>query len=499
MCRPAVRVGAADGPGPGGADGLCAPLLSGAGDVRHETAGLTAASVSKRTALEPLDLSRCVSALIFDWDDTLFPTSALSALGPDRLRDSFGRLDDLVLQVLTMALELQGSQVLLLTSANLEWVRRSSREFLPKVATLLFDDSPPNLALLSAHRPRASDGNAPASEEVSRRKLDVVRAAAEPLQALVESMRAEAVQVSSVGDGPFDLQAAHVLLGLLRAEHRFVKTVAMKPMPGIGELLGELRCLSSSLPKLVVAASSFHRSMYRTLSAKQQPKAGELQQPSDRQIPQDLVPSQPPMPESKQSLPQNCQQQPAQQPQHTQQPRQVQQRHFEGECEKELISDDPRRQQCRERTHHQPGDWLQLSQLQGEHEVRQQPQRQQQEQHPQEQGQQLQRCQDQLHRQRSGLHHSAWNPCALRQPCEEAGFEWRREQGQRRWMSKLPDGSGGGASVGRAWPPRDAPEQWAETSDVVRLHLRGATPAEDPSMQCRRRRRGTCCARTDHV
>lgn len=109
------------------------PLARTQGDVRHETAGLTAASVSKRTALEPLDLSRCVSALIFDWDDTLFPTSALSALGPDRLRDSFGRLDDLVLQVLTMALELQGSQVLLLTSANLEWVRRSSREFLPKV------------------------------------------------------------------------------------------------------------------------------------------------------------------------------------------------------------------------------------------------------------------------------------------------------------------------------------------------------------------------------
>lgn len=88
-----------------------------------------------------------------------------------------------------------------------------------------------NLASLSAHWPRASDGATSGSEEVSRRKLDVVRAAAEPLQALVESLRAKAVQVGSIG------QAAHVLFGLLRAQQRFVKTVATKTMPGIAELL----------------------------------------------------------------------------------------------------------------------------------------------------------------------------------------------------------------------------------------------------------------------
>lgn len=93
---------------------------------------------------------------------------------------------------------------------------------------------------------------------------------------------------------------------------------------------------------------SFHRSMCRKVLAKQQPKVahpGELQQPSGRQIPQDLAPSQPPMRESK-PLSRDCQQQSAEQPQHPQQPVQVQQqRHFQGEYEKSLSSQDPLRQQ----------------------------------------------------------------------------------------------------------------------------------------------------------
>lgn len=215
--------------------------------------------------------SECFSVFIFDWDDTLFPTSALLALGPEQLKASFAQIDTLVLQLLHACIGMARSKVLLLTSANLEWLRHSSHEFLPSVAALL-NAPPAKLSVVSSHRKLAKAAIGASSvksppEEVARRKLEAVVQAAQLVQADIDGLGAKMVQVMSVGDGPFDLQAAHVLARTLRVESRLVKTIGMKPRPNHLELAGELRCLCRALPALVRVPRAFHQSMAPTPKA----------------------------------------------------------------------------------------------------------------------------------------------------------------------------------------------------------------------------------------
>merc|ERR1719259_700041 len=117
-------------------------------------------------------MAGCVSAFIFDWDDTLCPTSALGALGPAPLAGVLAQVDALAAQLLSSALETPRSRVVLLTAADLEWVWLSAQDFLPRTAALLAEP-PGNLVLLSSRRRDAAGRGAAAEEEaVARRKLE---------------------------------------------------------------------------------------------------------------------------------------------------------------------------------------------------------------------------------------------------------------------------------------------------------------------------------------
>mmetsp|Transcript_14772 Transcript_14772/g.44520 ORF Transcript_14772/g.44520 Transcript_14772/m.44520 type:complete len:363 (+) Transcript_14772:92-1180(+) len=219
-----------------------------------------------------LNLSDCLSIFIFDWDDTLFPTSALVANGPEKLSPAFQLIDQLAAQLLGAALAMPLSHVMLLTSANLNWVYQSARDFLPRVSRLL-EAPAENMHVVSAHRPRHEGGAAGGSaqaHEAARRKLEVVRTRAEGLQALIAELGVSAFQAISLGDSPYDLEAAHELARLLRAEASYVKTVAMMPRPRESELYGQLRALSKALEPLSTRARSSHQSMHQ---AQRQPLA----------------------------------------------------------------------------------------------------------------------------------------------------------------------------------------------------------------------------------
>lgn len=212
-----------------------------------------------------LNLCEVFSIYIFDWDDTLLPTSALIALGPEQMKDALTEADVLASQILRSALATTNSHVMLLTNANISWLRQSAADFLPNVHAIL-ETEHTNLSIVSAHLPRGQDpehDNA-TPEEVVRRKITVARTHASRFQAILNDYGLAKFQIISVGDGPQDLEAGRVLASALHADESHVKTVAMKMRPHQMELIGELRALCKALPVLCRVARSVHQSMFRS-------------------------------------------------------------------------------------------------------------------------------------------------------------------------------------------------------------------------------------------
>lgn len=214
-----------------------------------------------------LDLSRSLSVFLFDWDDTLFPTTALASLGPERLGEALNAVDTIVAELLTAVLATPTSRVVILTNARSSWVHHAVQNFMPNVHTLLGAHQDGQLLLLSAHRDRSQFTDAGSYEEAMRSsKCEAVRSLSTALRPVVDELQAQSFQVISVGDQPHDLVAAHALWGLMFSEEcgfeqSFVKTIAMKPMPTGVELAKQLGTLCKALPKLLNAARSFHQSM----------------------------------------------------------------------------------------------------------------------------------------------------------------------------------------------------------------------------------------------
>lgn len=211
-----------------------------------------------------LDFQAGLSVFLVDWDDTLFPTSALTTFGAESLASTFEVIDDLIIQLLQAALMVPRSQVILLTNANIQWVYHAAKEFLPNFSKWL-EEPPSNMQITSAHRPRdrSVDPQSPAYiAEVAQRKNRVVQQMSVSLQELISELNAHMVQVLSIGDTPLDLEAAHVLASALVAEQKFVKTVFMKPKPNAEELVWQQRTLLGALGGMAQLGRSFHQLMY---------------------------------------------------------------------------------------------------------------------------------------------------------------------------------------------------------------------------------------------
>jgi hypothetical protein len=211
-----------------------------------------------------LDLHSGLSIFLFDWDDTLFPTLALTTCGPERLVPAFEVIDDLIVQLLEKALRVPRSRVILLTNANIQWIYHAAGEFLPKFSKWL-EKPPTNMSIVSAHRPRdpsVDPQSADHAAEVAQRKNRVAQQMSVSLQELISQMEARMIQVLSIGDTPLDLEAAHVLASALVAEERYVKTVFMKPKPSAAELVWQQRTLLNALGEMAQMPRSFHQSMH---------------------------------------------------------------------------------------------------------------------------------------------------------------------------------------------------------------------------------------------
>eukprot|EP00927_Polykrikos_kofoidii_P024825 TRINITY_DN22466_c0_g1_i1.p1 TRINITY_DN22466_c0_g1~~TRINITY_DN22466_c0_g1_i1.p1 ORF type:complete len:407 (-),score=46.33 TRINITY_DN22466_c0_g1_i1:523-1593(-) len=217
-------------------------------------------------AQQELDLRDVFSVVVLDWDDTLFPTSAVVSIGPERLRSHFDLLDSLAANVLKVALSIPRSRVVLLTNANIDWVYHAAEHFFPCVNALL-KDRDTRLMLVSACRPQEDlpeVGSVAHASAVAGWKLDAVLPIAAALQKVMVQLNIRTSQVIGVGDAPHDLDAARALSAALQAHESLVKTVLMRPRPSTGELMGQLRTLGKMMLPLSRSVGSFHRSMCST-------------------------------------------------------------------------------------------------------------------------------------------------------------------------------------------------------------------------------------------
>lgn len=228
-----------------------------------------------------LNLNQVLSVFLFDWDDTLFPTTSLTSLGPEHLSEALNAIDAIVADLLAAALATPRSHVVILTNARSSWVHHSVQSFLPKVDAL-FRARYDNFSLISAHQERSQlpeVGSAAYDEAIRRSKSDAVQPLAAALQELLGEMQVQSLQVISVGDQPHDLAAAHALRSLMWVEESFVKTVLMKPKPTGTELTRQLGTLCRSLPKLIGSARSFHQAMQQAQTPPSSPTKGPAMPP----------------------------------------------------------------------------------------------------------------------------------------------------------------------------------------------------------------------------
>mmetsp|Transcript_3832 Transcript_3832/g.4434 ORF Transcript_3832/g.4434 Transcript_3832/m.4434 type:complete len:245 (+) Transcript_3832:599-1333(+) len=88
-------------------------------------------------------VSKSTSLTIFDWDDTLFPTSAFAPKTPEEMaeiaenyQELFTQIDAVVYSLLMRTLG-QNSRVIIVTNAHKSWVDYSSQTLMPQTAMLL--------------------------------------------------------------------------------------------------------------------------------------------------------------------------------------------------------------------------------------------------------------------------------------------------------------------------------------------------------------------------
>eukprot|EP00929_Paragymnodinium_shiwhaense_P028958 TRINITY_DN16701_c0_g1_i2.p1 TRINITY_DN16701_c0_g1~~TRINITY_DN16701_c0_g1_i2.p1 ORF type:complete len:250 (+),score=54.88 TRINITY_DN16701_c0_g1_i2:187-936(+) len=230
-----------------------------------------------------LDLQSCASVFLFDFDDTLLPTTALGQL--EQLDDFDGDLesppamrhiDALASSILEEATRLPRSLVILLTNACERWVWKSAAMHLPKVYGLLMKQS---VYLVSAHRDMDGPPCESEEEELLRQiqhvqtsvswKDETVRNIVSELRDEVEAMRPfDALQVVAMGDSPHDIKVGRTLLDLVAgSEASYLKTVKMQPTPTVKHLEAELRLVANAFPRLCRKPRNVVCSMQPTMKA----------------------------------------------------------------------------------------------------------------------------------------------------------------------------------------------------------------------------------------
>ena len=222
---------------------------SAGGDVKREENDVTPFLSSNSSFSSASDTPRRdPTVIIFDWDDTLLPSSWLAAndlrldspaeVSPEH-RAELEAVEEHTVALLERALTL--GDVHLVTNAETGWIELSSEKFMPRVARML-----PRLTLVSARSKfeplypnNPSQWKIEAFRETLRSALD--------LDALAGA--SEPVHILSFGDSHHERQALHVSTAELRNAH--VKSVKFVERPEMHVIRRELEILTGVLEYII--------------------------------------------------------------------------------------------------------------------------------------------------------------------------------------------------------------------------------------------------------
>ena len=173
------------------------------------------------------------SLIIFDWDDTLLPTTFLTSNGGPlediKLSDSdFQRMKEIENHVYLILKEsIEKGDVYIITNAGVNWVQFSANIFYPKISELL-----KKIKIISARMEyeKAFPGN-------SRQwKIEAF------LNLLKDVNNKLVTNIICIGDSLFEIEAGRILAS--KFSEAFIKTIKFRDAPKLDELLKQLKLVS---------------------------------------------------------------------------------------------------------------------------------------------------------------------------------------------------------------------------------------------------------------
>mmetsp|Transcript_9585 Transcript_9585/g.25628 ORF Transcript_9585/g.25628 Transcript_9585/m.25628 type:complete len:267 (+) Transcript_9585:94-894(+) len=216
---------------------------------------------AKVAATVASDLEVCLQAArrdavcVLDWDDTLFPTSCLNALGVDfrgahppaaEIAQQLNALQTLVVAFLETATKF--GAVMIVTNGERGWVEHSSSIFLPKVYAFLVSKG---IKIVSARTNYEHE----APQDPAHWKIRAFMAEMAPV---LESTCAR-VNFLSFGDGISELAASHRLR--LELPTSSIKTIKFLEFPTIDQLARQVYMVAYSFEELFMHPHSVDLSL----------------------------------------------------------------------------------------------------------------------------------------------------------------------------------------------------------------------------------------------
>jgi len=219
---------------------LAAKQLTQAADPSHRARFLQ--NVLVPVALKP-QVKRTL--LVFDWDDTLFPTASIVAgMGmhgefpdmnkmPETMRMAFGAIEVTVRELLIQSMTL--GTTIIVTNAIDGWVEATAGHYLPSLVPIL-----EKMRIISARSRYEMQFPDDPHRWKARTFVDVQR----------ELHPDTVMNMVACGDADYEIEAAHALQRNMK--QCVIKTVKFKPAPTPQYLLTELKYVSKQVSKLVV-------------------------------------------------------------------------------------------------------------------------------------------------------------------------------------------------------------------------------------------------------
>lgn len=183
------------------------------------------------------------SIIIFDWDDTLLPTSFLNSKGTYNAFRQFTNderkrlleLENLVLQLLTLSVK--KGDVYIITNADKKWVDNSSKIFYPSISNIL-----KKIKIISAKNKYQKRY----PSRIWKIKAFINLANDIDLQKITN--------IICSGDSAFEIEAARILA--TKFTEAFIKTIKFKEKPELDEVYKQIRFVLCQFNKIYSAVKN---------------------------------------------------------------------------------------------------------------------------------------------------------------------------------------------------------------------------------------------------